>query len=46
MAMGDDGRHRRDLLTFLNNLPGEIDRAREWESKRKPVQKTQITFID
>lgn len=22
------GRHRRDLLTFLNNFPGEVDRAR------------------
>ncbi len=25
---GDDGAHRRDLGTFLNNLPGEIDRAK------------------
>jgi len=25
---GNDGRHRRDLLTFLNNFPGELDRAR------------------
>jgi len=24
----DAGRHRRDLLTFLNNFPGEVDRAR------------------
>jgi hypothetical protein len=24
---GDEGIHRRDLLTFLNNLPGERDRA-------------------
>jgi len=45
MAMGDDGRHRRDLLTFLNNLPGEIDRAKEWQAKQQPV-KRQITFID
>jgi uncharacterized protein YdaU (DUF1376 family) len=27
-AKGNDGRHRRDLLTFLNNFPGELDRAR------------------
>ena len=25
---GSDGRHRRDLLTFLNNFTGELDRAR------------------
>jgi hypothetical protein len=23
-----EGRHRRDLLTFLNNFPGELDRSR------------------
>lgn len=28
-AKGDAGKHRRDLLTFLNNFTGEIDRARE-----------------
>lgn len=28
-----DGIHRRDLLTFLNNLPGEIDRAKAPASK-------------
>jgi len=27
-AKGDDGRHRRDLSTFLNNFAGELDRAR------------------
>jgi hypothetical protein len=27
-AKGRDGIHRRDLLTFLNNIDGEIDRAR------------------
>jgi hypothetical protein len=25
---------RRDLLTFLNNFPGEVDRARSWVEKR------------
>jgi hypothetical protein len=28
MAKGENGRHRRDLATFLNNFPGELDRAR------------------
>lgn len=27
-AKGEDGRQRRDLATFLNNIDGEIDRAR------------------
>lgn len=27
-AKGDDGIHRRDLATFLNNFSGELDRAR------------------
>lgn len=26
-AKGDNGRHRRDLSTFLNNFDGELDRA-------------------
>lgn len=26
-AKGNDGRHRRDLCTFLNNFDGELDRA-------------------
>jgi hypothetical protein len=30
---GDDGRHRRDLQTFLNNFQGELDRANQ---ARKP----------
>lgn len=28
-AKGENGRHRRDLATFLNNFTGELDRARE-----------------
>jgi hypothetical protein len=34
---GDKGIHRRDLATFLNNWTGELDRARAWEQRRKPV---------
>lgn len=32
-AKGEDGRQRRDLLTFLNNAPGEVDRARAWAAQ-------------
>ncbi len=37
-AIGDEGVHRRDLCTFLNNFRGELDRATEWRSKagKKP----------
>lgn len=36
-AKGDDGRHRRDLKTFLNNFNGELDRARMPDAApRKP----------
>lgn len=44
-AKGDDGRHRRDLLTFLNNFTGELDRAREKPINGHHVPK-QIQFID
>jgi hypothetical protein len=27
---GDNGRHRRDLITLLNNWQGELDRATAW----------------
>lgn len=27
-AKGEEGRHRRDLQTFLNNIDGELDRAK------------------
>lgn len=39
-AKGDDGKHRRDLLTFLNNFPGELDRARA----KAPKQQTSLPF--
>lgn len=28
-AKGNEGRHRRDMVTFLNNFRGEVDRARQ-----------------
>lgn len=35
-ARGDEGCHRRDLGTFLNNFNGELDRARGWKAKTAP----------
>ncbi len=32
-AKGESGVHRRDLLTFLNHFPGELDRARARPAK-------------
>jgi hypothetical protein len=34
---GDNGRHRRDLITLLNNWQGELDRATEWD-ERHPIK--------
>lgn len=34
-AKGENGRHRRDLFTFLNNYRGEVDRA---TASRKPAK--------
>jgi len=39
-AKGDAGKHRRDLLTFLNNFTGEIDRAREKSTTTPATPKT------
>lgn len=37
---GDNGIHRRDLATFLNNYYGELDRARLWDAQfRRPKPK-------
>lgn len=36
---GGDGIHRRDLLTFLNNYYGELDRARAWRENPKANEK-------
>ncbi len=33
-AMGNEGIHRRDLPTFLNNFRGEVDRAVEWKEQQ------------
>lgn len=35
----DKGIHRRDLLTFLNNYPGELDRARQWDMRFRRIAK-------
>lgn len=40
-AKGKDGIHRRDLKVFVNNLLGEIDRARAWNTKQGPDQNPQ-----
>ncbi len=34
---GENGRHRRDLITLLNNWQGELDRATEW-NERHPIK--------
>lgn len=34
----DEGIHRRDLATFLNNFAGELDRARAFEASGKTQQ--------
>ncbi len=31
----DNGIHRRDLYTFLNNFSGELDRARAWDEEMR-----------
>lgn len=33
-AKGEKGIHRRNLITFLNNYQGELDRAEEWQRTR------------
>lgn len=39
-AKGEEGRHRRDLGTLLNNWAGEVDRARLWaEGGGQPAQR-------
>jgi hypothetical protein len=45
-AKGDQGIHRRDLATFLNNFHGELDRARQRQMVTAPTPQKQITFID
>ncbi len=31
----ENGIHRRDLYTFLNNFAGELDRARAWDEEMR-----------
>lgn len=38
---GSDGHQRRDLLTLLNNWPGEMDKARLW-LERQPRPRSKI----
>jgi hypothetical protein len=39
-AKGGNGIHRRDLLTFLNNFDGELDRANAFKSNPKAHDRT------
>lgn len=41
---GDDGIHRRDLLTLLNNWPGELDKAAGWR-ERHPLKQPPRVII-
>lgn len=34
---------RRDLLTFLNNFPGELDRARAWQAEKTTSKRSTFT---
>lgn len=34
---------RRDLLTFLNNFSGELDRARAWQAQEKAAKRSTFT---
>jgi hypothetical protein len=44
-SKGDNGRHRRDLVTFLNNYTGELDRAKAWKSKVDPQKQTKTNSV-
>jgi hypothetical protein len=35
----ENGIHRRDLYTFLNNYAGELDRARAWDEDEREKKK-------
>lgn len=41
---GDNGCHRRDLFTFLNNYQGELDRANAWRELH-PIKPTPRKII-
>ncbi len=38
----DNGIHRRDLYTFLNNFSGELDRARAWDEEMRERLKRKV----
>ncbi len=38
----DNGIHRRDLLTLLNNYTGELDRARAWDEEMRERLKRKV----
>jgi len=41
---GEDGRHRRDLKTFLNNFDGELDRAGAFANSGQGAEKVPSAF--
>lgn len=38
----ENGIHRRDLFTFLNNFAGELDRARAWDEEQRERLKRKV----
>ncbi len=38
----ENGIHRRDLYTFLNNFAGELDRAQAWDEEQRERLKRKI----
>ncbi len=38
----ENGIHRRDLFTFLNNFSGELDRAKAWDEEQRERLKRKI----
>ncbi len=39
---GDNGIHRRDLYTLLNNFSGELDRAQAWDEEQREKLKRKV----
>ncbi len=40
----ENGIHRRDLYTFLNNFSGELDRARAWDEEMRERLKRKVRY--
>ncbi len=38
----ENGIHRRDLYTFLNNFAGELDRAQAWDEEQRERLKRKV----